>query len=446
LYKTPFGFEEAVKRPELTMYRAIIAHRDLNIWSSTGVPVLVPHVPTAIVRAFAGTGMSDRAQSITYNKGLPLQPYENQYIDHAHTRLAVKRDGVMAKLVYSSKALELKAEDGKSYQVQGFKSDYCLDFILQVELVPVSSGFDYHAVHDTVGVWMVVTDVLLPPWGATGSFISRWKWLQEIYSLNDWPFVLQEWVAMSDPRVLELIGTASEGVVVQNLLAPPNAIKDGAGTARYVKRVWTIDIKEGKGVINEVTLDGKFVRPRPDKTRANPQCVIDAVRTAVDYDVFCVYVLTKFFCTPGSSWTRLIDNISSRRAPKEWSVHELVLFFANRYNNVLLKVAPTYMRFLNESYANYCSQQAIKLDALLNKPLHVIMDSDSDDYKGAYSVDRGPRRAEPVVVYPEREPAWEHELTKYVSYDLAPVVDAITLNNWPDLNFQHIKYYLDNID
>lgn len=344
LYQPPPAFAFQVRRPELAMYRCAIMSKYHH-------PTLTPlHQPTHHLRVVRSTGLADRHFSTPHNKGLPLLPYESQYITHSHCWLAVKRDGFAGTLAYSQKGLELFVPHlNKSFKYKNFTGEYFHDFVLQVEVMS-SSSEDCHIDLDETKMWVVVLDVLVAPWGISGSFVARWRWLESIYTDSKkhilWPFFLQEWAVLGSQRSLRMILDAKEGVVCQSLTAPPSAIKDGAGSARYVKRLYTKDVRDAGGKIIECTLDGKFVRDRPDKKFANPKVVVDRLNEALDYRVFTLYVFSKYYATLTADWRSLMKKIVERQPPAVWDKADIVLFYFNRHNEIFRSMAPELMRVL----------------------------------------------------------------------------------------------------
>jgi len=314
----------------------------------------------AWLKSIEWCGEADAQLCVKPNKGLPLQPYQEQYVDAENVWIAEKKDGISAKLVYSHKSFTIVAPGAEVFKIRmgnnldaSWTGPDFLCFILMVELVPAMSGSG-HATRTGVPYWIVVTDVLVAPWGESGSFIARWKWLEDVYSRGTWPFVLQKWFNLRDPDVLVMLDLATEGVVIQNLLASPGAIKQGAGSAMYVKRKYTIDKRIHDGTVAEFDLNDRYIRPRPDKTHGNPQSVIDKIKRAVNYDVFCLYILTKYYATLGADWATLLENMRLRVPVKEWPNEQKLLFFANRHDVKLHRVFPELMRALVTQFALHC--------------------------------------------------------------------------------------------
>jgi len=337
LYQPPLGFAHVLKRPELTMYRCFILNKCTDA-------VGAKYYPTPYLRHSDVSGLTQRATCVAFNKGKPLQPYESQYIDAAACWIAEKRDGVPVKVVFSHKAMEFVTADMRVFKPVGFKSHLTLDFMLQAELIVLPDKPNCYSV--------VVVDVLVAPWGVSGSFLCRWRWLQAIYGTGEgWPFQLQEWVNVGTPRAIELLHNAREGVVLQSLTAPPSSLKGGLGSARYVKRIWTVDVRDADGVVSEFTMEGKFVRFRPDKATGNPSQVVDTIRTAVQYNQFVLYLFSKYVGTYSASWKRLTQYIVDRVPPREWSIADRVLFYCNRHNPKFTCLAPDLFQSLNIAFA-----------------------------------------------------------------------------------------------
>jgi len=244
-----------------------------------------------------------------------------------------------------------------------------MSFILQVELIETVNNL---AVADSdKKYWIVATDVLVAPWGAKGSFLNRWNWLQDLW-LNrkptvkdkgkletfDWPFVLQRWYSLTDPEAMRMVFEAKEGIVIQGLLAQPGAIKKNAGSAHYVKRVWTIDVKGPDGIEEHELLTGKFVRNRPDKDRPNPQSVVEKIATAVKYEEFVVFLITRVVGVMEASHARVVRNVLKGHHMSLWHPGDLVWAYHHKHDPVINSILPEFGRYLDITFAEFCTARA----------------------------------------------------------------------------------------
>jgi hypothetical protein len=375
IYKAPEIMTKSLNRPELSFFRCmLVAHKM--------APVNTPYtMPVSLVESKSdGTPMA--VALYPYNKGRALQPYESQYIHPKNTWLAEKKDGIMAKLAHNNKSLEIITQNHKSYKVFDFTSPIPDEFILQVELVPTTVD---HPLVVEVGVgsyWVVVTDVLKAPWGARGSFLNRWSWLRYIYDrikpfkmvrevpgdttskmvreTREWPFVLQEWATLDSIRAFEIIRDAKEGVVFQSLSAPPGSIKDGLGSARYVKRVKTMDIRQAGRIIEVEFFTGKFVKYRPDKVNPNPEAVIKGIRDAVTYDEMTAYLFYLMVGALGADRSKISENLVAQLPLSQWDICDLMWVYRNRDDPKLNSLHPQSMKFFKELFVNMACQDSFK--------------------------------------------------------------------------------------
>jgi len=214
--------------------------------------------------------------------------------------------------------MEVVVEGRKPFRFQGYTCPYKKDFILQAECMESSKG-----------VSLVVTDVLVAPWGSSGNFISRWRWLENVYEAypNKFPFMLQQWHRLGTPGMNTLLNHAQEGLVIQGVLASPSAIVQGAGSARYIKRRWTVE-RMCDGMICEYDLEGKYVRDRPDRKKPNPPHVISRIENAITYEAFCVYAGANKDVV--SVRKQIEKHMREGRPVAEWSQPECVWFYMHR--------------------------------------------------------------------------------------------------------------------
>jgi len=307
LYNVPPIFSKSVLRAELMMYRCLLLRRD------TGTPAQLPgYEPLPALMPANPNGLAERAAAVHYNKGLPLIGAELQFMCADSVWMAEKMDGEAVSIVHSAGSLVVvHLGTTQVSKVPGFTSGYEKDFILQAELL--STG-EY-----------IVVDVPLPPWGDSGNFLSRWRWLESIYSLCKWPFQLQSWYRLDDYRLDHLLNVFKEGAVLQSLIANPGLFALGAGSARYVKRVYTIETRKN-GVIWEVDLNGKDIRLRPDRKEGNAHDVVKRIRQAVEYDLFAEYL---YHCYVQGQPNRLIYLIRDRVSLDKWTETDFVDFACN---------------------------------------------------------------------------------------------------------------------
>jgi len=276
LYTCPPFFATAIKRPELSVYRGLLITKDLDPHNPHPAPI-----PPPGLRKSRNTGMTDRHSAVSYNKGMPLHPSEMYHLSRDSTWVGIKHNGTMGKLIHARGSVEVVLETGTVHKFNGYVSPILEGFILQVEYVEGEC---------------IVTDVLLPPWGDSGSFIVRWRWLVSLFNQFEgrWPFRLQRWFRLGSPESFGecLLKRGIEGVVLQSHIAQPGSMKHGVGSARYVKKRWTLDLydSETKKVSEYCERTNERIRTRPDKTRPNNAEQIKRVKDAPMYNDFVFYV------------------------------------------------------------------------------------------------------------------------------------------------------------
>lgn len=334
IYYTAGKFNHVVSRPELGLLRCVIAHRPAK-------PLDVPcgYAPTPrIMKAKDIDSMMYAVDSVSFNKGRPCRASDLMYLDANSTWVGVKHNGVAAKGIYKQGAFRVLCEDDTYYKVEGYTGTCPHTFVVQLEVVRKDGK-----------PFFIATDVLLAVWGQSGNFISRWRWLQRICQNYKMPFALQNWHVFEPNNSLMalMMDEKLEGIVLQSLMAQPSLIVGHRGSAVYVKRVWTKDVVEN-GKIVEVTMDGVYVRDRPDKKEPNPRHVLDALAHAITYNQMLAYTFSKFVGILGGSWVRLHMYLTGYYPPENWPDAELLMFYQHRNDAIMrfmtVKNNPEYLR------------------------------------------------------------------------------------------------------
>jgi len=312
LYPVPPGFKNAILRPELGLLRCVVA-RKVNSFK----PASMGYAPLpSIMKEKDVDGVVLAMSSVSPNKGKIAISRDLLYLDANTNWLGEKHDGIPGKLYSRQGNISILSEDGKAFTLKGVPRTNNLTYILQVEIMKDGK--------------IIVLDVILPPWGQTGPFISRWRWLEKVMELYQIPVYVQKWVSMDDVEgVLKLVMDAKEGVVMQSLLAPPGMITGRAGSARYVKRVRTVDVLTENGVV-EYDLLGKKVRSRSDKTSGNTAAQKRRIDSAVSYEDFLAYIFMRYIGVLDGDWAKLKADMENVVPPSKWSTDQLLLFHTNR--------------------------------------------------------------------------------------------------------------------
>jgi hypothetical protein len=163
--------------------------------------------------------------------------------------VAEKQDGVEAML-YIKKYAYVHFTGGAYWQSIHPITDNCELSVYQVECFGAPNDTDFRC---------IIVDALSTGGRSTRPFIARWRDLEEV-NLPQW-LSKQSWSTLDPMNIPEY----DEGIVLQRKDAPPGNFSDGFGSARYVKRLKTVDqVNPDTGLVAEYDLDGKFVRDRKD--------------------------------------------------------------------------------------------------------------------------------------------------------------------------------------
>jgi len=343
LYPPPTGFQGVISRTELGLLRCVVMHKE-----RIAHPMSFGVSPTpCVMQKSSMDGVAMIGLSVDYNKGKPAIPSDLLYLDAGTTWIAEKHDGIMGKGVYRQGVFRAVMEDGQVYKIKGFNGVCPISFVIQIE---------------KVGDEFIATDVLSPPWGQTGSFLSRWRWLEKIYAKYNFPFCLQKWYeyAPTYGLMLLLMG-AKEGVVLQSIMPPPGFVKGKAGSARYLKRVYTKDVRLGDKIV-EVDATGSIIRERPDKTKPNTQKQLDRIDKAATYESLLIAFSNKFLGIVDANWKRLFDLVVSFKPPSTWPDEDLVLFYVFRNDSAIRVLMQTSTPEFLFSVLNEIKRRSIKVE------------------------------------------------------------------------------------
>lgn len=117
-------------------------------------------------------------------------------------------------------------------------------------------------------------------------FVSRWVGIEgTLFLYQDLLpfFTLQTWASadlVSDYTFMSIMKSDAypEGVVIQPMFSPPGKFRNGFGSARYIKKHYTYEVRDvTRGVIIEIDLKTKkYMRDRPDRTL--PSTLEDVLR------------------------------------------------------------------------------------------------------------------------------------------------------------------------
>lgn len=222
------------------------------------------------------------------NHGLPFIPSDIIHLDPNQVAIGEKHDGVTAKIVVRGRRGYMLAADGRAFITDyELEVDRDVECYLQAELV--SPEWNEVTTHP------VVVDVYRISGQMGFTFKQRWLYLSKL--MEKYPD-LRDLFRLSgfifNPRVREvfdLYQDAAEGIVIQNVMSPPPG-STAEGTARYIKKQWTKDVRlRPQNQIVEVPIDAtedhqEIKRLRLDKKNPNTEEQVLRMRLAMTIDQF----------------------------------------------------------------------------------------------------------------------------------------------------------------
>jgi hypothetical protein len=216
-----------------------------------------------------------------YNSGMPLWKTDDMVLQSQSFLVAEKMDGQMRLLTLKRGQIVIRTLEGTPiYRGKWINNTDIL--IGQVE-----------EMHRDVGYKMfVLTDVSDSDRG-TGGFMHRWAKAYDIrHDLIPHGIHLQQWYLPG--MIRQVYDDSEEGVVVQRMFSPPGKLMISGldytvGTARYIKKVPTVDIEYAGKIIEVVAKDYSLgnivkVRDRPEKQVPNSLAQIAIVCSGYTID------------------------------------------------------------------------------------------------------------------------------------------------------------------
>jgi len=331
--------------------------------------------------------LAERYSSCVYNKGMIMQPEEIQYLS-GDVWMAEKLDGEMVKIVHSAGSLTVvQGSPARVFKCVGYTSPCKQDFVLQAEMMTVEGK-----------QWIVATDVLVAPWGTHGTFISRWRWLEGVVkrNLGKWPFSLQKWYDIKDPRCLDVMARAVEGIVLQQLAAISGQLKEGRGSSMYVKRIKTIDVRMSNRIAEVKLGSNEFVRWREDKIKPNPPHVIRTIANGVDYDDFSIFMRMRYSASCQTTMDRMVYLLTTKIPMPEWTYVDKINMFQQQYDPMLELLEPVYLRTIRVQLADHFRRQDAKYTYDSTEVVEAIYDDGVTEYNSGCVVDVQETTGEPL--------------------------------------------------
>jgi len=332
-YNPPINLVQTAMRKELEMVLYVeIARKSHH----------VDFVPTPSGEAlpewvFVSGDHNVKGPEFPINHGVVFGPLDVLHYQPHRIAVGEKHNGVSSRVVVQKHVAHLWGEDGTYWVSKVVDIPDSIALELQVEYFPAGEG--------RMKKKPVIVDVLKLP-SHQVSFRARWMEaealfgalpvLKSLFSLNHWEFN----PTASD---LDLLWEGvEEGIVVQDLWAPPpSAGLDGS--ARYIKKVVTKDVLvEADGQVYEVPIDWPVaddprrcptVRRRLDKSIANSLVQVKKMQMALKYDEFraiCHGLLTRGSHRQGAIYHGIRNTMVKQWAGEELETQELAMFYLNQ--------------------------------------------------------------------------------------------------------------------
>jgi len=187
-----------------------------------------------------------------------------RFMGDGFTLYSEKIDGYTGKLVIADGRayLQYRSSGVRSFYANGAKFASVPVIRLQVEVIECEDG----------GMKVVVCEVISGGMGCPNTFIGRMKYWEAFENLSPNVSMLlytKRWYLSWKDVYRDYCSQGWEGIVVMDsMVQSPFVGKRYSKTARYYKRFPTVDV-QGPDGIEERTLEGDFVRHRPDKDYPN---------------------------------------------------------------------------------------------------------------------------------------------------------------------------------
>jgi len=329
-YRAPEKMERFARRPELQ----VVACVDVRACAAEPPPDLVP-IPGYCDhwrRKYEYASHELAYMGFPLNHGRALTADDLLYMGPGAIAVAYKRNGIEGRMVLRRGAIDLKLGDGRFFQIGALPFDFDHTWQLQVEVV--AKGDRINRVY--------VTDVYRTGLRTPTSFKARWQRLTELYHRN--PMLAQffepnYFCMVPHPRTLEDMFKRqpddTDGWVVMPLHAPPGKPGENFGSARYLKRVVTVDTLAGDGIVWETDLKGMPLKVRLDRKDGNTDLqVAHLLRALTPEEYLAYYEHTQGQRLQIQQLPHLVDLLSGRMLLEDLPDDELVHWVLGRQNDV----------------------------------------------------------------------------------------------------------------
>jgi len=226
----------------------------------------------------------------SYNHGRPLIDTDLVYMNLDDVLIAPKRNGIGGRMCIYDGCAVLVLDDKRIFKSSFPSANAHHEMRLQIE------AMDYDNDPNILPKF-IVTDVYTMGRRTPTHFRERWSLFTSLYRNS---IVLTSLVVPQDFYMFDRDGMVKywetikqdasiDGLVLQNVWAMPGSFKDGLGSARYIKKTYTIDV-EINSKIWEVDLEdfkiGKVtkLRQRTDKIKANTEKQFHMLNIALKFD------------------------------------------------------------------------------------------------------------------------------------------------------------------
>jgi len=239
------------------------------------VPSFISYVPT-----FVPVPNPAPFPLVLRNKGRCLIGTDFPYLLTTKLVYAKKLDGIGGILHCANHGMTLFLDDGRQFY---FKVKMSLQFIgdiYEIEFFSLSKVFIFDLARSPV---------------AGRTFAMRWAHVGDFFRV--FPFFFLQTYSTEPPPLTDV----EEGLVIQSLATMPGSFQKGYGSARYVKRQVTADLKHEGAIYRATFVADKWVpfgKPRSDKKTPNNHTTLWYLRHAVSLSDFYYWHNVQPFIAP----------------------------------------------------------------------------------------------------------------------------------------------------
>lgn len=291
-------FENCARRIEMSIvtYVEIVKYDNLSDhcdYYEAGNKWSVEYGKWKQVDAFTDNEMSRCYFSM--NHGRPLLATDLVYMSESDIMIAPKWNGTSGRMAIRRGIAHLYVDDKRLYRASQLDASFDHDMQLQVEVIDNVDG----------SIRVIVVDAYRVGKRSPTMFLDRWCLFESIYDRSTVLQSLVEKQRYSTRTIGEFVALISsiqdspfiDGIVLQNKWAMPGCFKEALGSARYLKKRYTVDVLLGKE-IGEYYLDTlidtgelELVRIRKDKCKPNTNTQLMTLKAALYYEDWIDHIM-----------------------------------------------------------------------------------------------------------------------------------------------------------